>query len=135
MNDEATPVLDIGLLELADSVLGCVDYRKNFWLGILPFMRVVRLLQVVMRGVHGLDLRHDQRAQARLIHPATDEFSRRGRGQRVGVERRAYWVIDVHGRATRSIHFAFRPNPSSRLVSVAARSKLVSAASGAAERI
>ena len=34
--------------------------------------------------------------------------------------------------ATRSIHFAFRPNPSSRLASVAARSKLVSAASGAA---
>ena len=64
MNNEATPVLDIGLLELADSVLGCVDYRKNFWLGILPLMCVVRLLarflQVDERVAEGADVQRER---------------------------------------------------------------------------
>ena len=64
MNDEATLVLDIGSLELADSVLGCVDYRKNLWLGILPLMRVVRLLarflQVDERVAEGADFQRER---------------------------------------------------------------------------
>ena len=64
MDGESAPVLDIGLLELADSFLSFVDYRKDLWLGVLSFMCVIRLLArflpVDERVAEGADLRWER---------------------------------------------------------------------------